>query len=45
VVVAVRRAGFTFVALDLEGFRTGSLNRVLGVGIADSGEAAGRQAR
>ena len=45
VVVAVRRAGFTFVALDLEGFRTGSLNRVLGVGIADSGEAAGRRAR
>jgi uncharacterized protein len=29
VVAAVRRAGFTFVALDLEGFRSGSLNRVL----------------
>jgi uncharacterized protein len=29
VVEAVRRAGFTFVALDLEGFRSGSLNRVL----------------
>jgi pyridinium-3,5-biscarboxylic acid mononucleotide sulfurtransferase len=30
VVAAVRAAGFTFVALDLEGFRSGSLNRVLG---------------
>ena len=29
VVEAVRAAGFTFVALDLEGFRSGSLNRVL----------------
>jgi uncharacterized protein len=29
VVDAVRSAGFTFVALDLEGFRSGSLNRVL----------------
>jgi uncharacterized protein len=29
VVAAVRRAGFAFVALDLEGFRSGSLNRVL----------------
>ena len=29
VVTAVRDAGFTFVALDLEGFRSGSLNRVL----------------
>jgi uncharacterized protein len=29
VVAAVRRAGFTFVALDLEGFRSGSLNRLL----------------
>ena len=29
VVAAVRRAGFTFVALDLEGFRSGSLNRAL----------------
>jgi uncharacterized protein len=35
VVDAVRRAGFTFVALDLEGFRSGSLNRVLeGEGVA-----------
>ena len=30
VVRAVRSAGFAFVALDLEGFRSGSLNRVLG---------------
>ena len=30
VVAAVRAAGFTFVALDLEGFRSGSLNRALG---------------
>ena len=30
VVAAVRDAGFSFVALDLEGFRSGSLNRVLG---------------
>ena len=29
VVAAVRGAGFTFVALDLEGFRSGSLNRLL----------------
>jgi uncharacterized protein len=29
VVAAVRRAGFTFVSLDLEGFRSGSLNRLL----------------
>jgi uncharacterized protein len=29
VVAAVRAAGFTFVAVDLEGFRSGSLNRVL----------------
>ncbi len=29
VVAAVRRAGFTFVALDLEGFRSGSMNRLL----------------
>jgi uncharacterized protein len=29
VVAAVRSAGFTFVALDLEGFRSGSLNRAL----------------
>jgi uncharacterized protein len=29
VVAAVRDAGFRFVALDLEGFRSGSLNRGL----------------
>src|SRR5271156_2819662 len=29
VVGAVRGAGFTFVALDLEGFRSGSMNRML----------------
>jgi uncharacterized protein len=29
VVAAVRAAGFTYVSLDLEGFRSGSLNRVL----------------
>jgi uncharacterized protein len=34
VVDAVRRAGFAFVALDLEGFRSGSLNRVLDHGVA-----------
>ena len=44
VVAAVRGAGFTFVALDLEGFRTGSLNRVFEVAITDSGEAGGRSA-
>ena len=30
VVAAVREAGFRYVALDLEGFRSGSLNRALG---------------
>ena len=29
VIAAVRAAGFTFVALDLEGFRSGSMNRLL----------------
>ena len=29
VVAAVRDAGFLFVSLDLEGFRSGSMNRVL----------------
>jgi uncharacterized protein len=29
IVAAVRSAGYTFVALDLEGFRSGSLNRTL----------------
>ncbi len=33
VVAAVRAAGFRFVALDLEGFRSGSLNRGLGLGL------------
>jgi pyridinium-3,5-biscarboxylic acid mononucleotide sulfurtransferase len=41
VVQAVRAAGFTFVALDLEGFRSGSLNRVLGGGGADGGDGGG----
>jgi uncharacterized protein len=45
VVAAVRGAGFTFVALDLEGFRTGSLNRALGVGIMESDDTEGRRAR
>jgi uncharacterized protein len=39
VVAAVRAAGYAFVALDLEGFRSGSLNRVL-AGAAPA--AAGR---
>jgi len=40
VVAAVRAAGFTFVALDLEGFRSGSLNRALGrAGGAEEEEA------
>lgn len=30
VTAAVKEAGFSFVAVDLEGFRSGSLNRVLG---------------
>jgi uncharacterized protein len=45
VVAAVRGAGFTFVALDLEGFRTGSLNRSLGVAIVEPGEAEEERAR
>jgi PP-loop superfamily ATP-utilizing enzyme len=28
-VAAVQGAGFTYVALDLEGFRSGSMNRML----------------
>ena len=44
VVAAVRAAGFRFVALDLEGFRSGSLNRGLRVRepgtISRSGEAS-----
>jgi uncharacterized protein len=42
VVAAVRAAGFTYVSLDLEGFRSGSLNRALrGTGAStwnDAGE-------
>ncbi len=30
VVAAVKAAGYTFVSLDLEGFRSGSMNRLLG---------------
>lgn len=32
VVAAVRQAGYIYVTLDLEGFRSGNLNRVLGAG-------------
>lgn len=35
VIAAVRGAGFTFVALDLEGFRSGSMNRLL-IGAAET---------
>jgi pyridinium-3,5-biscarboxylic acid mononucleotide sulfurtransferase len=41
VVAAVRSAGYAFVALDLEGFRSGSLNRVL----AAASPGAGRDGR
>jgi uncharacterized protein len=37
VVAAVRSAGYAYVALDLEGFRSGSLNRVLD-SVAGAGE-------
>jgi pyridinium-3,5-biscarboxylic acid mononucleotide sulfurtransferase len=37
VVAAVRAAGYAYVALDLEGFRSGSLNRVL-AGTAHGGD-------
>lgn len=41
VVEAVRAAGYAYVALDLEGFRSGSLNRVLvGAGTAARAPAA-----
>jgi len=40
VVEAVRSAGYLFVALDLEGFRSGSLNRALSTSAA-SHEGAG----
>jgi uncharacterized protein len=43
VVAAVQSAGFRFVALDLEGFSSGSMNRMLG-GAARAGEMAGRPA-
>ena len=33
VVAAVQAAGFRFVALDLEGFSSGSMNRMLDVGL------------
>ena len=39
VVAAVRAAGFRFVALDLEGFRSGSLNRGLPRGAASEEES------
>jgi uncharacterized protein len=40
VVAAVRSAGFSFVALDLEGFSSGSMNRMLaGAGLAGAGSA------
>ena len=37
VVAAVQSAGFRFVALDLEGFTSGSMNRMLGVAAAAGG--------
>jgi pyridinium-3,5-biscarboxylic acid mononucleotide sulfurtransferase len=37
VVAAVRSAGFRFVALDLEGFRSGSMNRMLDGPIEENG--------
>jgi len=40
VVAAVRAAGFRFVALDLEGFRSGSLNRGLNLGESGRGDAS-----
>ncbi len=38
---AVRAAGYAFVALDLEGFRSGSLNRVLVPGTPPGGDTSG----
>jgi len=32
----VRRAGFSYAALDLEGYRTGSMNEVLGLELAET---------
>jgi uncharacterized protein len=40
VVAAVRSAGFTFVALDLEGFQSGSMNRMLTADQRSSGNGA-----
>ena len=42
VVAAVRAAGYDYVTLDLEGLRSGNLNRVLGGQAADAlgGQAA-----
>jgi pyridinium-3,5-biscarboxylic acid mononucleotide sulfurtransferase len=40
VVAAVRSAGFTFVALDLEGFHSGSMNRMLDAGERPLGNGA-----
>jgi uncharacterized protein len=45
VVAAVRGAGFAFVALDLEGFRTGSLNRALGAAVTAPPDGGGGQVR
>jgi hypothetical protein len=39
-VAAVQSAGFRFVALDLEGFTSGSMNRMLGE-VAMAGGSAG----
>jgi uncharacterized protein len=35
VIAAVQGAGFTFVALDLEGFRSGSMNRMLSTAVVE----------
>ncbi len=43
VIEAVRGAGFLYVALDLEGYRTGSLNRELEA-VAEAGEAGTAEA-
>ena len=43
VIDAVRSTGYLFVALDLEGFRSGSLNRSLGTRLSDAGERSSRQ--
>jgi uncharacterized protein len=42
VVAAVRAAGYQFVSLDLEGFRSGSLNRVLGAPAGGPGPRGAR---